>query len=70
MPLVDKQVRHDRIRMLSLGLNVDERPVGDPHQIQWNCHLENLSRMGLRLRQTPTPRTTPTDLRTRDEPAP
>lgn len=53
MPLVDKQVRHDRIRMLSLGLNVDECPVGAPHSIEWNFHLEKLDRMGLQLRQKP-----------------
>ncbi|TWU20459.1 hypothetical protein Pla52o_43370 [Novipirellula galeiformis] len=49
MPLVDKQVRHDRVRMLSLGLNQDEIPVGQPHRIDWERHLPSLEKMGLRL---------------------
>lgn len=41
--------------MLSLRLNVDERPVGDPHSIEWNFHLEKLDRMGLQRQTKPTP---------------
>jgi hypothetical protein len=53
MPLVDKQVRHDRIRMLSLGFHHDEVPVGDPYRIQWSSHSEKLLVMGLQLRNPP-----------------
>ncbi|GAA4462773.1 hypothetical protein [Novipirellula rosea] len=49
MPLVDKQVRHDRVRVLSLGLNEDECPIGQPHRIAWNSHLASLEAMGLQL---------------------
>ncbi|WP_442509580.1 hypothetical protein SH528x_001160 [Novipirellula sp. SH528] len=49
MPLVDKQVRHDRVRVLSLGLNEDEIPVGEPHRIAWQSHLASLEAMGLQL---------------------
>ncbi|EMI21680.1 hypothetical protein RMSM_01393 [Rhodopirellula maiorica SM1] len=49
MPLVDKQVRHDRVRVLSLGLNESESPIGEPHRIAWKSHLANLASMGLPL---------------------
>ena len=49
MPLVDKQLRHDRIRPLSLGICVDERPVEDPQEISWRVHLPMLEKLGLML---------------------
>jgi hypothetical protein len=49
MPLVDKQSRHNRIRQVSLGLNVDEHPVGEPYTIRWQSHLATLEKMGLKL---------------------
>ncbi|TWT82184.1 hypothetical protein CA13_36450 [Planctomycetes bacterium CA13] len=49
MPLVDKQIRHDRIRMLSIGLNDGERPIGEPFRIEWASHVAKLETMGLEL---------------------
>lgn len=49
MPLVDRQVRHDRIRELSIGLNQTEKPVGEPYVIDWSSHLPTLQEMGLSL---------------------
>ncbi|TWU37372.1 hypothetical protein [Novipirellula artificiosorum] len=49
MPLVDRQVRHDRIRMISVGLNDGERPIGDPHRIDWESHVDKLQQLGLTL---------------------
>jgi len=49
MPLVDKQLRHDRVRSLSLGICVDENPVADPHVIRWEAHLPTLRTLGLAL---------------------
>ena len=49
MPLVDRQVRHDRVRLLSVGINTTERPVGQPHKIDWSKHVPDLAKMGLPL---------------------
>ncbi|WP_146599102.1 hypothetical protein [Novipirellula aureliae] len=49
MPLVDKQVRHDRIRQISIGLNDGERPIGDPYKIDWQSHVEKLAQTGFVL---------------------
>jgi hypothetical protein len=49
MPLVDRQVRHDRVRLLSVGINTTERPVGQPHTIDWSKHVPELEKMGLSL---------------------
>lgn len=49
MPLVDRQVRHDRVRLLSIGINSSEQPVGKPHTIDWSVHLPEIQKMGLPL---------------------
>lgn len=49
MPLVDRQVRHDRVRLLSVGLHRGEQPIGSPHKIDWSQHLPSLEKMGLPL---------------------
>ncbi|WP_417746013.1 hypothetical protein [Rosistilla oblonga] len=58
MPLVDHQVRHDRVRMLSVGLHDGERPIDAPYQIDWSQHLPSLEKMGLPLAPA-SPRTDP-----------
>jgi hypothetical protein len=49
MPLVDRQLRHNRIQEISLGLSLDEKPVGAPHTIDWSSHLLKLRQTGLAL---------------------
>jgi hypothetical protein len=49
MPLVDKQLRHNRVQEVSVGLNPDERPVGAPYAIPWATHLPKLKQLGLPL---------------------
>ena len=49
MPLVDPQTHHDRIRLLSVGLNSNEKPIGEPYTIDWNAHLPSLNKLGLPL---------------------
>jgi len=49
MPLVDKQLRHNRVQELSAGLNPEERPVGPPYTIPWTRHLPKLKQLGLPL---------------------
>lgn len=49
MPLVDRQLRHNRIRQVSLGLNLDEHPVGEPYTIRWSSHVATLKKLGLEL---------------------
>jgi hypothetical protein len=55
MPLVDKQLRHNRIQQLSLGLCPDEKPVGAPYAIHWASHLPKLRELGLALQTPPAP---------------
>ncbi|WP_146534586.1 hypothetical protein [Rubripirellula reticaptiva] len=52
MPLVDKQVRHDRIRSLSLGVYRDDQPIGAPCRIDWSKRIVDLERLGLKLEST------------------
>ncbi|TWU47368.1 hypothetical protein Poly51_51680 [Rubripirellula tenax] len=49
MPLVDKQVRHDRIRTLSLGVYSFDQPIGEPCQIDWSKRVADLEKLGLNL---------------------
>jgi hypothetical protein len=53
MPLVDKQLRHDRIRPLSLGICIDEQSVEEPQEIGWKSHLPMLDKLGLVLPAEP-----------------
>ncbi len=55
MPLVDRQVRHDRVRMLSVGIHEDEKPVGQPYRIAWESHLTSIQEMGLSLERAAAP---------------
>lgn len=47
MPLVDRQLRHDRVRAISIGLSSSEKPVSQPHRIAWETHLPSLKELGL-----------------------
>lgn len=49
MPLVNRQLRHNRIQELSLGINTNEEPVGSRYEIPWENHLPKLREMGLAL---------------------
>ena len=49
MPLVDKQLQHKRVRTLSLGINQNEKPIGEPHEIDWHVHASQLQKLGLRM---------------------
>ncbi|MGB7327032.1 MAG: hypothetical protein WBD31_19305 [Rubripirellula sp.] len=49
MPLVDKQVRHDRIRSLSMGVYRYDQPIGTPCRIDWSKRIADLERLGLKL---------------------
>ncbi len=47
MPLVDKHGRHDRIRMVSIGLYDNEKLVGQPCQIDWATRMPELAELGV-----------------------
>lgn len=49
MPLVNNQEKHERIRELSIGLSLDDEPIGTPYQIPWAEHLVKLNELGLPL---------------------
>lgn len=49
MPIVNDQEKHDRIRELSIGLGLDDKPVGTPYKIPWAEHLVSLNELGLPL---------------------
>lgn len=49
MPLVNEQTTHNRIRQMSVGINTDEKLIGDPNQIRWQDHVESLQKIGLSL---------------------
>lgn len=51
MPLIDQQVRHERIREISVGINTNEKYVGQPHVVNWAALLDRLKKMGLELRE-------------------
>ena len=55
MPLVDRQLRHDRIRTLSLGLMTAEIPATEPVRVDWASHTAQLAQVGLRLTDDVTP---------------
>lgn len=47
-PLVDPQLAHDRIRLLSVGLSRNEQPI-DSQAVNWQAHLDRLQSLGLNL---------------------
>ena len=49
LPLVDRQAHHPRIRILSLGLNVDEPVIKPPLQVDWDRYLPQVAELGLKL---------------------
>ena len=49
LPLVDRQAHHPRIRILSLGLNVEEPIIKPPIPVDWERYLPQVAEMGLKL---------------------
>jgi len=49
LPLVDRQAHHPRIRILSLGLNVEEPIIKPPIPVDWERYLPQVEEMGLKL---------------------
>jgi hypothetical protein len=49
LPLVDRQAHHPRIRILSLGLNVEEPIIKPPLEVDWERYLPQVEEMGLKL---------------------
>jgi hypothetical protein len=49
LPLVDRQAHHPRIRILSLGLNVEEPIIKPPIPVDWERYLPQVADMGLKL---------------------
>ena len=49
LPLVDRQAHHPRIRILSLGLNVEEPIIKRPVAVDWERYLPQIADMGLKL---------------------
>ena len=48
LPLVDRQAHHPRIRILSLGLNVEEPVIKPPLQVDWDRYLPQVAELGLK----------------------
>jgi hypothetical protein len=55
LPLVDRQAHHPRIRILSLGLNVEEPIIKPPLQVDWERYLPQIAELGLKLPNATTP---------------
>jgi hypothetical protein len=55
LPLVDRQAHHSRIRILSLGLNVEEPIIKPPLQVDWERYLPEIAELGLKLPNATTP---------------
>ncbi|MEZ5387125.1 MAG: hypothetical protein R3F13_16580 [Prosthecobacter sp.] len=51
VPLVDKHATHRRIRPLSTGIYVNEKPVGEPVAIPWTSKEWELKKLGLDLKE-------------------
>ncbi len=49
LPLVDSQAQHPRVRILSLGINVDEPIIKPPIEVDWERYLPQIADMGLKL---------------------
>jgi hypothetical protein len=49
LPLVDRQAHHPRIRILSLGLNVEEPIIKPPIPVDWEQYLPQVEELGLKL---------------------
>ncbi|TWT91500.1 hypothetical protein [Stieleria varia] len=66
MPLVNAQLRHDRVRKLSLGIFPDENPISSPHVVDWTAHASKLAELGLDLMTATAPSETPAAGHSRD----
>ncbi len=49
LPLVDSQAQHPRVRILSLGINVDEPIIKQPLEVDWDRYLPHIADLGLKL---------------------
>jgi len=67
MRLVDKHVRHDRVRTLSLGICIDEKPIGNGCEINWKHQLPDLAKLGMNLAEPESPNE-PASLKSSDLP--
>jgi hypothetical protein len=54
LPLVDSQAQHPRVRILSLGINVEEPIIKPPIEVDWERYLPQIADMGLKLPGTAT----------------
>jgi len=59
MPLVHDQEKHERIREMSVGLCLNDQPVGTPYRIPWAEHLASLNELGLPLEGSTRPAVEP-----------
>lgn len=53
LPLVDSQAQHPRVRILSLGINVEEPIIKPPIEVDWERYLPQIADMGLKLPGAP-----------------
>ena len=49
LPLVSSQADHPRVRVLSLGINVDEPIIKPPLTVDWERYLPRIAELGLKL---------------------
>lgn len=55
LPLVNRQAHHPRVRILSLGLNVEEPVMKTPLQVDWDRYLSEIAKLGLTLPEVIAP---------------
>lgn len=55
LPPVDRQAHHPRVRILSLGLNVEKPIIKPPLQVDWERYLPQVAELGLKLPDSTTP---------------
>ncbi|HZW30039.1 MAG TPA: hypothetical protein VFF52_04980 [Isosphaeraceae bacterium] len=55
LPLVDSQAHHPRVRLLSLGINVDEPILKPPVAVDWERSLPRIAALGLKLPDSAVP---------------
>lgn len=51
MPAVDEQTRHERVRIVSLGVYPNEPVVGEPLPIDWDIFEDRLKELGLEVEE-------------------
>ncbi len=52
-PMVDEQLVHKRVRLMSAGISPGEKPVGEPAEVPWQELESDLKRLGLDLSSGP-----------------